>query len=79
MADSSFDVVAKVDRGGDQVLVGRRDADASGGDPVTGYLYVSTDFPWPADPGADLRPVLFEMLRSVTRSLATTVASAVGW
>jgi hypothetical protein len=43
-------VVAKVDRGGDQVLVGRRDVDASGGDPVTGYLYVSTDFPWPADP-----------------------------
>jgi superfamily II DNA/RNA helicase len=43
-------VVAKVDKGGQEVFVGRRDADASGGDAVTGYLYVSTDFPWPADP-----------------------------
>jgi superfamily II DNA/RNA helicase/very-short-patch-repair endonuclease len=43
-------VVAKVNTGGDEVFVGRRDADASGGDAVTGYLYVSTDFPWPADP-----------------------------
>lgn len=28
----------------------RQDADASGGDTVTGYLYVSTDLPWPSDP-----------------------------
>jgi len=43
-------VVAKVDKGGQEVFVGRRDADASGGDAVTGYLYVSSDFPWPTDP-----------------------------
>ncbi|MBI1377387.1 MAG: DEAD/DEAH box helicase [Frankiales bacterium] len=43
-------VVAKVDRHGDTVFVPRRDADASGGDAVTGYLYVSSDLPWPDDP-----------------------------
>lgn len=48
-------VVAKVDRGGDTVFVSRRDADASGGDAVTGYLYVSTDMPWPDDPLAEGR------------------------
>ena len=32
------------------VFVPRRDADASGGDAVTGYLYVSADLPWPDDP-----------------------------
>ncbi len=31
-------------------FVPRRDADASGGDTVTGYLYVSADYPWPDDP-----------------------------
>ena len=43
-------VVAEVSRGGAKVFVPRRDADASGGDSVTGYLYVSTDLPWPHDP-----------------------------
>lgn len=42
-------VVAKTGRHGDTVFVPRRDADASGGDAVTGYLYVSSDFPWPGD------------------------------
>ncbi len=43
-------VVAKVNKHGDDVFVPRRDADASGGDAVTGYLYVSSDLPWPDDP-----------------------------
>lgn len=43
-------VVAKTSVGGESVFVSRRDADASGGDSVTGYLYVSSDLPWPDDP-----------------------------
>ncbi len=43
-------VVAKVDKFGDTVFVPRQDNDASGGDAVTGYLYVSEDLPWPNDP-----------------------------
>jgi len=43
-------VVAKTVRGGQSVFVSRKDSDASGGDSVTGYLYVSTDMPWPDDP-----------------------------
>jgi hypothetical protein len=43
-------VVAKTTREGRTVFVSRRDADASGGDSVTGYLYVSRDLPWPDDP-----------------------------
>ncbi|GEA81416.1 superfamily II DNA/RNA helicase [Cellulomonas uda] len=42
-------VVAKT-AGGREAFVPRQDADASGGDAVTGYLYVSSDLPWPADP-----------------------------
>lgn len=42
-------VVAKT-RGSRAAFVPRQDADASGGDSVTGYLYVSSDLPWPADP-----------------------------
>ena len=42
--------MAKAKRGGQEVFVSRRDADASGGDAVTGYLYVSSDLPWPDDP-----------------------------
>ncbi|MBO0881680.1 MAG: DEAD/DEAH box helicase, partial [Mycobacterium sp.] len=48
-------VVARVARHGDTQFVPRRDADASGGDNVTGYLYVSTDLPWPEDPVAEGR------------------------
>jgi len=48
-------VVAKVDKHGDTVFVPRLDTDASGGDAVTGYLYVSSDLPWPKDPVLDGR------------------------
>lgn len=48
-------VVAKVDKHGDTVFVPRLDTDASGGDAVTGYLYVSADLPWPRDPVLDGR------------------------
>lgn len=43
-------VVAKVSRDGESTFTSRRDVDASGGDSVTGYLYVSNDLPWPDDP-----------------------------
>ncbi len=43
-------VVAKTAPYGQETFVARRDADASGGDAVNGYLYVSTDYPWPLDP-----------------------------
>lgn len=48
-------VVARVDRDGQVFYVPRNDRDASGGDTVTGYIYVSEDHPWPADPVADGR------------------------
>lgn len=43
-------VVAQVNKNGRTVFVPRREADASGGDSVTGYLYVADDHPWPDDP-----------------------------
>ena len=43
-------VVARAERDGDVLFVPRADRDASGGDDVTGYLYVSEDHPWPVDP-----------------------------
>ncbi|HEV2362380.1 MAG TPA: DEAD/DEAH box helicase, partial [Acidimicrobiales bacterium] len=43
-------VVSRVERDGGVSFVPRQDRDASGGDSVTGYLYVSEDHPWPADP-----------------------------
>ncbi|GAB7190242.1 DEAD/DEAH box helicase [Kineococcus sp. NUM-3379] len=43
-------VVARTSRSGTRGYVPRSDVDASGGDSVTGYLYVSSDLPWPADP-----------------------------
>jgi superfamily II DNA/RNA helicase len=43
-------VVAQTTKDGQTTFVPRRDADASGGDSVTGYLYVSSDFPWPDEP-----------------------------
>jgi ATP-dependent helicase YprA (DUF1998 family) len=46
-----YHVVARTSSAGRTRYVPRRDADASGGDAVTGYLYVSADFPWPDDPG----------------------------
>lgn len=43
-------VVARISRSGRTVFISRKDSDASGGDTVTGYLYVSSDLPWPDDP-----------------------------
>jgi hypothetical protein len=48
-------VVARVEPGSAKVFVPRRDRDSSGGDGITGYLYVSTDLPWPVDPIAEQR------------------------
>jgi len=48
-------VVSRVSRSGGIAYVPRHDSDASGGDAVTGYLYVSDDHPWPADPVAEGR------------------------
>ena len=39
-----------VGRHGATAFIPRQDADASGGDSVTGYIYVSEDLPWPANP-----------------------------
>jgi hypothetical protein len=48
--------VARTERRNGEVVFGpRRDNDASGGDSKDGYLYVSSDFPWPADPVAEGR------------------------
>lgn len=43
-------VVAKVTDGGTTRFVPRTDADASGGDAVTGYIYISSDLPWQVNP-----------------------------
>jgi len=48
-------VVSRVSRSGTHAYVPRHDSDASGGDAVTGYLYVSGDHPWPVDPVAEGR------------------------
>ncbi len=48
-------VVSRVNRQGQTTFVPRQDADASGGDSVTGYIYVSEDLPWPANPIAESR------------------------
>ncbi|MBA3268640.1 MAG: DEAD/DEAH box helicase, partial [Acidimicrobiia bacterium] len=48
-------VVARAVKSGRVTYVPRHDADASGGDAVTGYLYVSSDHPWPVDPVAEGR------------------------
>ncbi|MCF8608899.1 DEAD/DEAH box helicase [Gordonia sp. HY285] len=48
-------VVARTDDQGIVRYVARRDRDASGGDDANGYLYISTDQPWPADPLTDGR------------------------
>jgi hypothetical protein len=37
------------------MFVPREDSDASGGNSVTGYLYVSTDLPWPQEPASEGR------------------------
>jgi ATP-dependent helicase YprA (DUF1998 family) len=48
-------VVSRATRQGVHSFVPRADRDASGGDQVTGYLYVSGDHPWPVDPLAEGR------------------------
>jgi superfamily II DNA/RNA helicase len=48
-------VVSRITREGRTGFVPRQDSDASGGDNVTGYLYVSADLPWPDEPGEQLR------------------------
>jgi len=48
-------VVARIERDGDVGFVPRSDRDASGGDSITGYLYTSSDHPWPADPVSEGR------------------------
>ncbi|MET7297659.1 DEAD/DEAH box helicase [Embleya sp. NPDC005575] len=48
-------VVARTDAAGHKRYVPRRDADASGGENVDGYLYVSADHPWPIDGDAAVR------------------------
>jgi ATP-dependent helicase YprA (DUF1998 family) len=48
-------VVARAEKGSSHAFVPRHDSDASGGDSVTGYLYISDDHPWPSDPVAEGR------------------------
>ncbi|WP_040633697.1 DEAD/DEAH box helicase [Mobilicoccus pelagius] len=48
-------VVSQVTRDGRRMFVNRQDSDASGGDAVTGYLYVSSTYPWPDNPVAEQR------------------------
>ena len=48
-------VVARIERDGQVLFVPRSDRDASGGDNITGYLYVSDEHPWPSDPVAEGR------------------------
>jgi len=48
-------VVAKSTLHGEDVFIPRHDADASGGDAVNGYLYISSDHPWPSEPVAEGR------------------------
>lgn len=48
-------VVSQVTRDGRPVFANRQDSDASGGDAVTGYLYVSSTYPWPDNPIAEQR------------------------
>ncbi len=43
-------VAARVTLGAEVLYRPRRDRDASGGDQANGYLYISTDHPWPVDP-----------------------------
>ncbi|MGJ0119613.1 DEAD/DEAH box helicase [Williamsia sp. MIQD14] len=48
-------VVARIGDRGTTRYRPRRDRDASGGDEANGYLYVSSDQPWPTDPLAEGR------------------------
>lgn len=48
-------VVSQVKRNGRLTFVNRQESDASGGDVVTGYLYVSSSYPWPENPVVEQR------------------------
>lgn len=48
-------VVSQVTRDGLTTYINRQDSDASGGDAVTGYLYVSATLPWPENPIVEQR------------------------
>lgn len=48
-------VVARTKRRGQVQYLPRQDKDASGGDDITGYLYVSSDYPWPKHPEKENR------------------------
>lgn len=50
-----YAVVSKREQDGQVRFHARRDRDSSGGDRFDGYLYISTDLPWPADPIAEDR------------------------
>jgi hypothetical protein len=39
--------VSRVDDAGTRRYTSRQDADASGGDSVNGYLFISSEVPWP--------------------------------
>ncbi|MGQ0775358.1 MAG: DEAD/DEAH box helicase [Pseudonocardiales bacterium] len=41
-------VVSRVDEAGTRRYTSRQDADASGGDAANGYLFISSEVPWPA-------------------------------
>ncbi len=45
-----YAVVSKKEQNGEVSFHARRDRDASGGDMYDGYLYISTDNPWPTHP-----------------------------
>ena len=64
-------VVAKTTAGGAEVFVPRHDADASGGDAVNGYLYISSDHPWPLDPEKDGRVPEHWLQETATGDLET--------
>ena len=50
-----YAVVRAVTKYGETTYEPRSSRDITAGDAVDGYLYVSTQFPWPADPVADAR------------------------
>jgi ATP-dependent helicase YprA (DUF1998 family)/very-short-patch-repair endonuclease len=43
-------VVARSSQAGEITYTGRQEQDVAGGDTANGYLYISTDHPWPVDP-----------------------------
>ena len=50
-----YAVVKAATKNGETTYAPRASRDVTAGDAVDGYLYLSTEFPWPADPIADTR------------------------